>query len=212
VPLAEDLNIVSAGLLSEWLLPLKIISTKTKLIYHVSRTGERVFMSDLAALMQKHQLTIESRFVPFSLSRNKNEKYKSLNWVVKLKKDGREILETDYSAGQGFCPSYKKKSGSQHIQNMVDRECESGKEDTGSSWKMGKQILPDPVNVLSCLLSECDVLNYGGFEQWAMDFGYDIDSRSAYAAYEQCLKTALKLSSYFSHKEMEELKEAGRKL
>lgn len=169
-------------------------------------------LMSLSELMQKHQLTIESKFVPFSLSRNKKEKHKSLNWMVTLKKNGREILETDYSAGHGFCPSYKKKGGKVHVHNMIAEECETGREYVISSWQKGKQILPDPANVFGCLLIDCDVLNYGNFEQWAMDFGYNADSRSAYAIYEQCLKTALKLSSYFSCKDMEELKDAERRM
>lgn len=52
-------------------------------------------------------LTVESVFVPFSQSRNKAEKHKSLNWRVTVKRNGRDILTTDYSAGAGHCPGYK---------------------------------------------------------------------------------------------------------
>lgn len=39
-------------------------------------------------------LTVDSVFVPFSRSRNKGEKYKSLNWQVTVKRNGRNILTT----------------------------------------------------------------------------------------------------------------------
>lgn len=52
-------------------------------------------------------LTVESVFVPFSQSRNKAEKHKGLNWKVTVKRNGRDVLTTDYGAGIGHCPGYK---------------------------------------------------------------------------------------------------------
>lgn len=51
-------------------------------------------------------LTVESVFVPFSQSRNKDEKNPSLNWKVTIKRNGRDVLVTDYMAGMGHCPNY----------------------------------------------------------------------------------------------------------
>lgn len=60
----------------------------------------------IAATLESLKLTVEARFVPFSQSRNKAEKHKTLNWVVTVKRDGRDVLSTDYSAGAAHCPSY----------------------------------------------------------------------------------------------------------
>lgn len=60
----------------------------------------------IAATLESLKLTVESSFVPFSQSRNKAEKHKTLNWVVTVKRDGRDVLSTDYSAGAGHCPGY----------------------------------------------------------------------------------------------------------
>jgi hypothetical protein len=45
-------------------------------------------------------LTMEAKFIPFSLSRNKDEKHANLNWLVTIKRNGRDVLATDYSAGK----------------------------------------------------------------------------------------------------------------
>lgn len=56
-------------------------------------------------------LTVESVFIPYSQSRNAPGKDKknpdawpSLNWRVTVKRNGRNVLATDYSAGAGHCP------------------------------------------------------------------------------------------------------------
>lgn len=46
-------------------------------------------------------LTVESVFVPWSRSRNKGEKSPSLNWIVTVKRNGKDVLtkgETIYRA------------------------------------------------------------------------------------------------------------------
>lgn len=55
------------------------------------------------AAMASLGLAVESVFVPFSQSRNKAEKHKSLNWKVTLLRNGRLVLSCDYSAGVAHC-------------------------------------------------------------------------------------------------------------
>lgn len=52
-------------------------------------------------------LSVESVFVPFSQSRNKGNSHVSLNWIVTIKRGGRDILKTEYSAGAAHCPGYQ---------------------------------------------------------------------------------------------------------
>ena len=63
--------------------------------------------AEIDATLARLGLTVESVFIPFSASRNKAEKHKSLNWRVTLKRNWRDVLTTDYSAGIGHCPGYK---------------------------------------------------------------------------------------------------------
>ena len=52
-------------------------------------------------------------------------------------------------------------------------------------------IVPDPVDVLYSLTMDSGILNYGTFEEWASEFGYDTDSRSAESIYRACIEIAL---------------------
>ena len=204
------------------------------------------------AALESLKLTVDAAFVPFSQSRNKAEKLPSLNWRVTVKRDGHDVLTTDYSAGMAHCPgyagktvpstfqphSYKNASGkpypgtasmyrsakpheilSQYRDAICAAECESGFPMEIDPWGRGTEntfkrkpkapaIAPDPVDVLYSLTLDSGVLDYGTFEDWAAEFGYDTDSRSAEAAYRACLEIALKLRAAIGDAGLETLKTA----
>ena len=67
---------------------------------------------DITAALDALKLTVKSEFVPFSRSRNRDEKDDkgrtryTLNWKVTLVRDGRDVLTTDYGAGIAHAPGY----------------------------------------------------------------------------------------------------------
>lgn len=170
-------------------------------------------------LESKFGLTVESVFVPFSKSRSfdpakhtgsfgsgsgKREYLKvseaSLNWRITLKKDGREVLTTDYSAGIAHCPSYRQNSRwTQDYHAIIEHEVEKGTQAQNLATfglvtgRHQKPILPDSVSVIWSLLMDSAVLDYSGFEDWANNYGYDPDSRNAEKIYQACLGLALQL-------------------
>jgi len=171
--------------------------------------------SEIRAAIESLGLTIESVFVPFSQSRNKAEKMPSLNWRVTLKRDGREVLTTDYMAGPAHCPAYKRKQRATERPNdrreEIAHECETGKTarraQAHGAILSGKPILPDPLDVLYSLTMDSDVLDYGTFEEWAGSFGYEADSRKAESIYRACLEIALKLRNGVGDAGMARLRE-----
>lgn len=155
----------------------------------------------IGVAIAKYDLTVESKFIPFSKSRNAGEKMPSLNWQVTLKWGDKKILTTDYSAGCGHAPFYKN-----HIHNAMrlsiwehDRlmaECENGfpvdsRYENMIVWDKKRPILPDSRDVIYSLLLDSEVLEYATFEAWAGEFGYDGDSRQAEKTYNACMKIAL---------------------
>ena len=106
----------------------------------------------IQAFMAENKVTIESEFVPWSQSRNKGEKHRSLNWRIRLLHAGRTILETDYSAGVAHCPSYRQ--GGRTVD--VERETETG-----------RRIAPDACDVIASLSMDSRVLDCSSFEEWA---------------------------------------------
>ena len=178
-----------------------------------------------AETAEKLGLTVESVFVPFSASRSTygktvpyNLKDYNINWKITLRRNGREILTTDYSAGQAHCPSYNmfeaKTKKDPYLTNIaIISECESGFA-SKKSWSEDiepdrkKKIEPKSLNVIWSLLLDSDVLQHDNFEDWASSLGYDTDSRKAESIYQECLKIALKFCNAFTAAELEELREA----
>lgn len=205
-------------------------------------------------------LTVESVFVPFSQSRNKAEGSKTLNWVVTVKRNGRDVIKTDYSAGIAHCPGYKAskaptafqphgykthdgkpykgstsayrsatfgESLSQYLNAIAAAECESGVAMELNHWGSGPSnvfqpkmtrgdsgsrkavpILPDALDVIYSLVMDSSVLDAGGFENWAADYSYDTDSRSAESTYRACLDIALKMRGAIGESGLETLRDA----
>lgn len=198
--------------------------------------------SHIVAALADLKLTVKSAFVPFSQSRNRDEKRDgrtvySLNWKVTLVRDGRDVLTTDYGAGiahaPGYAetrphssfqaPDYRNASGKPfagttsqyrkatpaealnfYREAVAAAECESGfpmeldpygrgSRNVFRRKPKGEAIQPDPLNVVYSLIMDAGVLDHGGFESWAGDFGYDVDSRSAESTYRACLDIALQL-------------------
>lgn len=169
------------------------------------------------AFADAHGITMRAEFVPFSRSRHADGKgtgdggkpWLSLNWRVTLAKGGRDFLATDYSMGSGNAPGAKASAtrlASAHKPeasaraDLIAWECELGIAGTYFLGDLAPQtgasrrpIVPPLADVLYSLQSDADVLNYGGFEDWAPDLGYDPDSRKAEAIWRACIEIALKL-------------------
>jgi hypothetical protein len=156
----------------------------------------------IAATIEGLGLSVESEFVPFSRSRNHGEKVRNLNWRVTIKRNGRNVLTTDYSAGMAHCPSYKPHPTVDENKRIAF-ECEHGLSSRG-----GKPLAPKPADVIYSLVMDSGVLDAGGFEQWASEFGYDADSRKAEKIYRDCIDIALKLRAAIGDEGLSLLREA----
>lgn len=171
--------------------------------------------ASIEAFAMANGLTVKFKFVPWSQSRsfkpNAKPTKRSLNWRVTLERDGRIVLTTDYSAGIGHAPSYKHRWGAG---GMTRDECDAIEYETEKGFVAlqrstaifkGKPIVPNAADILYSLVTDCDVLNYSTFEEWAETFGYDADSRSAETIYRECLKQALALRNGLGEKLLAEL-------
>jgi len=163
-------------------------------------------------------LTAESTFVPFSQSRNKDEKHKSLNWLVTIRR-GNRSMTVEYMQGIAHHPQYKQAWGNKtYAQRVIDQgiaqSCETGKQFTYMTsidriQPLAGRPLPKPTleEVLYCLTLDSGVLNYATYEEWAHEFGYDEDSRKGEQTYQACLKQALQFKQLVNEVELEALRE-----
>lgn len=164
--------------------------------------------------IKRFGLTIESVFVPWSRSRSAREAHVSLNWVVTLRREGRAVLATDYTASYGTCPAYsapvKDMGGRESItrNRAIREECEVGRTYRDAIPHFGAPILPEERDVIYSLVADASVLDSGSFEEWCNEFGYEPDSRSAERLYRECLAIALKLRAALSEDELRTLREA----
>lgn len=157
-------------------------------------------------------LSVTSKFVPFSKSRNAKESHRSLNWRVTVHFNNPDygpnwqdaVVSTDYSAGIAHCPAYKATTrvaggaNSMLRSEAIKHETENGRKARFAIYGLaalqnGAPILPDSADVIYSLILDSDVLEYSSFEEWASSFGYDPDSRNAESIYRACLEIALQL-------------------
>jgi hypothetical protein len=176
----------------------------------------------LEQFMARHGITIESVFVPWSRSRNRNEDRKTLNWQCDLMHNDRVIITgVEYSAGVGHIPGYKMQSKDSRTRPFHDHEsaiCETGNhyqpnrghgetiKCTAKTWR--GQIMPKPHDVLVSLVMDSDVLMYCGFTDWCDNLGYDSDSIKAKATFDACMETALQLRNGLGIQLFDELQTA----
>jgi hypothetical protein len=152
-------------------------------------------------------------FVPFSRSRNRDEKQCNLNWVITLKA-GRTEFSTDYSQGVGHIPKYQHGNKLVIYRDAVAETCETGlnhtidyKNDMYRRLRAKPLAPPAKADVFYCLLMDSDVVYFACFEDWASELGHDTDSRKAAKVYEACLQTALKFRRFFNEAELTELRD-----
>jgi hypothetical protein len=170
------------------------------------RVGDE--LPEMLDFMEQNRLYLNPVFVPFSQSRNRDQKYHALNWRCQLIQNQREVFTFDYSAGTGHIPGSAQGLGrpSRDTARHIREICEYGRWKVPShvspsmGWLSDSKIkrwsghlIPAVTDVMYSLSIDSDVLNYSSFEDWASCFGYDEDSRSAESIYRQCLETALAL-------------------
>jgi len=64
-----------------------------------------------------------------------------------------------------------------------------------------KPQAPGPADVLHSVLSDAEACGQS-FESWCGDFGYDTDSRKAFATYEACQRNGDKVRGIFTREEL----------
>jgi hypothetical protein len=176
------------------------------------------------AALEALGLSLEATFVPFSQSkhakRNEDGKvWRSLNWKVTIKQNGKELIVTDYAQGDGHTPAYKKGhksfSGPRELDRAIAAECEKGVEVQciGASTDlilyrhksfMGQRTpvsVPNPSLLEVCYSLTSDAQSGAeSFEDFCSNFGYDTDSRKARKTWKACQKIAFKLGRELTEK------------
>lgn len=177
------------------------------------------FKDSYLAKMNELGLTCEGIFVPFSVSRYAGDASKpypklselSLNWKVSVCCKGRRVLVTDYSAGIAHCPSYVMgEKATMHYYEKIMHEVEKGTKygtKYGTNYGTKKKIELNEMDAMYAIISDTEVLDYSGFEEWAKSLGLNPDSIKYSKAYAECLSNTLSLRSAIGDAGVSQLRE-----
>lgn len=175
-------------------------------------------MSSLQDFIDGLGVEYSAKFVPFNRSRNAKKDIKSMsdysiNWSITLKK-GNYTLTTDYMQGVGHLPKnlqfsvYTKITHA--LRDAIISACERGKAlvNINAPWGEKKPLEPPKlIDILYSLVMNCSVIDYAGFEEWAIDFGYNPDSIKDNKVYKDCWQTALKMQAMLGDEVIRQLEE-----
>lgn len=157
-------------------------------------------------------LAVAFTFIPLEMSRNRTEPRVTVNWRATVTRNGKPVLETDYSAGSGHLPSAKLPGCLRNV--AAKMEASSGRVARVTPG-VERVVLtstplppPDALDCLACLVLDAGALDYPTFESWASDFSLNEDSREAERCYRACLDTALRLRAAVGEAGLSELREA----
>lgn len=128
---------------------------------------------------------------------------------VTLRKEGKFVWSGPYKMGLGNFPEFKNVISRVHSGDLAPhvRGVISGI--IGGVTLPLFRTRPSLPDVLYSLLSDGDgYFNRLSFEEWAGNYGYDEDSRTAERMFRECQETGRKLSRAFTPAEIQELREA----
>jgi len=151
-------------------------------------------------------LTMHAVFVPFSMSRNRGDLQRCLNWTIRIDAPNGRSLVTDYMQGAGHIPgrpcSFPRLSVDGEAAEK--KTCETGLNYFTSQAAPMPLATPSLVDVLYSLVMDAGAVDAGSFEEWAADLGYEADEfsegpaddeGSAEAMYRACMETAANLQA-----------------
>lgn len=133
----------------------------------------------------------------------KLQKDTMIRWIGQLSRTGHSaVIKFNYSQGLGHLPGLDGLNP--HLASTRHLEEQMLKTGRGARGAIHRPKLQD---ALYCLLMDAQASQYQDFEDWADNFGYDRDSRSAEKTYQACLSTARDLATLFTPAELERLGE-----
>ena len=143
-------------------------------------------------------VTYEARFVPQSLSRNRQEKTRTLNWFADFKRAGKPIMSVEFMQGIGHILGYHAMPRNTNDTRAAEYEAsEKGVYAPRRYSDMAKRLPgPHAADVLHSIVLDHSAADQS-FEDWAADYGYNADSRSAEATYYACVKQSRKARAFF---------------
>lgn len=130
----------------------------------------------------------------------KRDDWECDRWYFTFTRDGREE-RFEYFTGTGH-----RKVPNKRLEAEMEREIKS----RHSSWRTSivakyvKPVEPHMAGVLHSLILDSQAVGQS-FDSWCGEFGYETDSRKAYATYQACMENGEKFARLFNAEQREAL-------
>ena len=172
------------------------------------------FADRVQRIMTRENITMSSEFVPASQTDHPH----AINWRVTFRSP-RSVFSIPYSYGYGVLIGYYGYGvligyKTQHGTPTRALAALGNPQATGTYFPPDQlRLAPVPVpppalaDVLRCILLDSDVRHYESFGEFALNMGYDTDSRSAERVYNDCILNTLRAMACFGNTVLEELEE-----
>lgn len=170
----------------------------------------------LKAAIEQLGLTMSAAYIPWSRTQQASAdpklhySHRSFHWTVTLTRNNRNMT-CPYTMGSHYCIWFdlngKKVEGVPSRVVIAQERALIDLFETGKCGLHGKATPPDIVGVMYCLLQDASVLDFSCFEDWAGEYGYDLDSRQAEKVYKNCLEHALQLRQLLGEENIRKLNE-----
>ncbi len=131
------------------------------------------------------------------IGETKREDWVCDQWAVTFKstKNNKSFTEMFYTG-----------TGHREIKRGFAYCSRSGARLVNGHWQVAIAKAPSAASVLHSLLMDATA-NDESFNNWASDFGYDVDSIKAFTLYQQCCKIAITLATVFTREQQSELRD-----
>ncbi len=147
---------------------------------------------------------------------NVKDNWPNIKFIISLSYKGREVVQSDYSLGIGhvtlpetipnynytFLLKYRFSADEESLlrswvkrpgADFVDKKLQAS---VAVKLAIAQKVKPTLPDVVYSLLSDgTPFFNAQSFEDWAGEFGYDLDSRKAEAIYKICFETGRKIAA-----------------
>lgn len=179
--------------------------------------------AEIEALATEIGLTMECSTASGEVDKQ-NDDWPCIAYTVTLKRNGRTIWAGPYRLGVGHV-NWKKRpqqygpnaltATEEHAFNtMRDKPGAKLKDkqlwaDVSAKLARDQKVSPTLPMVLHSLSLDSSAMD-ATFEDWAMDYGYDTDSRKAEATYRACLDSAIKLRAGLGDANLSKLRELAQ--
>lgn len=169
--------------------------------------------STVAAVLTANGITFAATYVGLQPAALGGE-YPMDSWVCTLTNAKGATERFDFFTGLGLraAPTLQQqREAALGFQGLTAKDMQGltsyGKRYLSKVESLRKPAAPHPAEVLHSIILDSSA-NDQSFARWCDDYGYDEDSRKAYATYEACQKNADKLARVVPHGAVEALREA----